>query len=270
MSLDPSACKTHGRCPPALALLRRSRLSTPITMSPANPEADPSAGSGKLAQLRAELRQLPRGTVAAIAAAHVLLLVCIAWGAMHYVMVLVLLAVELLVFNLATAMFYPQRGLGRHIADLLKMVAGLAFVLFFLVITYGIVAEGDNGQALMAGLTALRGIGDTAVAWTAFYIVVRMLVSLWQARTAPEPRIAWAQNVLAENAVTFIAMFLMVFATFFVGVPIMIALKLVGFDANASVLLAGLMVTLRFALTLVVATMPAEEMAGIAADPYLD
>ncbi len=82
----------------------------------------------------------------------------------------VLLAVELLVFNLATAVFYPQRGLGRHIADLLKMVAGLAFVLFFLVITYGIVAEGDNGNALMAGLTALRSIGDTAVVWTALYI----------------------------------------------------------------------------------------------------
>ncbi len=239
-------------------------------MKPANPGAEPSAASGKLTQLWAELRRLPRRTVAAVAASHMLLLLCIGWGGLHYVMVLVLLAVELLVFNLATAMFYPQRGLGRHIADLLKMVAGLAFVLFFLVITYGIVAEGDNGNALMAGLTALRGIGDTAVAWTAFYIVVRMLVSLWQARTAPEPRIAWAHNVLTENGVTFIAMFLMVFATFFVGVPLMIALKLIGFDASASVLLAGLMVTLRFALTLVVATMPAEEMAAIAADPYVD
>ncbi|MEO6365809.1 MAG: hypothetical protein ABIO38_07175 [Luteimonas sp.] len=239
-------------------------------MSPAKAVADPTGGSGKMTELRAQLRLLPRRTVVAVAAAHLLLLACIAWGGLHYVMVQLLLAVELLVFNLATALFYPKRGLGRHITDLLKMVAGLAFVLFFLVVTYGIVAEGDNGYALMAGLTALRGIGESAVAWTAFYIVVRMLVSLWQARTAPEPRIAWAQSVLAENAVTFIAMFLMVFATFFVGVPIMIALKFVGFDPSASVLLAGLMVALRFALTLVVATLPPHEMAAIAADPYLD
>ena len=103
-----------------------------------------------------------------------------------------------------------------------------------------------------------------------FYIAARLGLALWQAHAAPDPRRVWAQNVLSENAATFIAMFFMVFVAIFIGAPLMIGMTLIGLDVSAGALLAALMVAVRFCLALVVATMPAKEMQAIAADPYLD
>jgi len=224
----------------------------------------------KLAELLAELRALPSRTIANVAAGHVVLLAGTLWSDLHYVALQVLLAVELLVFNLATTMFYPQRGLRKHAWDLLKMTGGLAFVLFFLIVTYGVVAEGDSGNALMAGISGLGQITGVAATWTFFYIAVRLGLALWQAHAAPDPRRVWTQNVLSENAATFIAMFFMVFVAIFIGAPLMIGMTLIGLDVSAGALLAALMVAVRFCLALVVATMPAQEMQAIAAEPYLD
>lgn len=75
--------------------------------------------------------------------------------------------------------------------------------------------------------------------------------------------------MLMEGGTTFVAMFLMVFVAIFVGAPIAAGLKVIGIDADVGAVLACLMVTLRFVLALVVATMPAHERDAIAANPYV-
>ncbi len=217
-----------------------------------------------------EVRKLPPRKVASVAATHAVLLAGILWGGLPYVALQVLLAVELVVLNLATMTFYRERGLRKHVLDTLKMIGGLGFVLFFIVVTYGVAAEGDSGYALAAGVQGLTRLRGAAGGWALLYVVIHVAVSLMQAFATPDPRRAWAQSMLMEGGTTFVALFLMVFVAMFVGAPIVAGLAIIGVDADASVVLGSLMIALRFALALVVATMPASEMDAIAADPYID
>ncbi len=224
----------------------------------------------KIAQLLAEIRALPPRTVAAVAAGHVVLLAGILWGGLHYVLLQVLLAAELVVLNVATMTFYRERGLRKHVWDTLKMIGGLAFVLIFVVVTYGVAAEGDSGNALAAGIRGLAGFRGAAAWWALFYVAIHIAIALWLALAAPDPRRAWAQSMLMEGGTTFVAMFLMVFVAIFVGAPLVAGLRIIGLAVDAGTVLATLMVALRFVLALVVATMPPHERDAIAADPYVD
>ncbi|HET9485163.1 MAG TPA: hypothetical protein VFO79_14475 [Xanthomonadales bacterium] len=215
-----------------------------------------------------ELRRLPPRTILATAAMHVPLLAALWTGALGYLTLQVLLAAELVVLNLATIPFYRERGAGRHLRDTLMLAGGLLFVLCFLLVTYGVALEGDSGNALMAALGALARPGAAAYGWGLLYVVVHVVIALQHARAAPDPRRAWAQGMLAEGGVTFIAMFFMVFAAIFAGRPIVAGLELAGVAADVDAVLGTLMVVLRFGLSLVAATITPREMDAIAANPY--
>lgn len=216
-----------------------------------------------------EIRRLSPRQIGAVALGHLALLGATLWGGLPYVVLQLLLAVELLLLSIASIPLYPERGWLKHALDTLKLAAGLTFVLFFVLVTYGVAVEGDSGDAGLAAWQALlRGTARSELLWALFYVVVHIVVALALALSSERPRVTWAKNQLAEGAATFVALFLMVFVAAFIGAPLVAGLATLGIAVDVDVLLATLMVVLRFLLALVVATFSDSEMEAMAANPY--
>jgi hypothetical protein len=217
------------------------------------------------------MRQIPPQAGVQIVFAHVLLLAGAIWGGVPYVVLQALLAGELLLINIATIPLYPQRSAGRHLGDVVKMAALLAFILFFVVISYGVVTSATReGEPLRLALHAFEGLGPADFGWALAYLLARLTASMWQAKQSRDPRGTWARQNLLFGGSTFVAMLLMVFGAFFVGNPLIAGLARVGIVVDADVLLSSLMVLARFFTALVAATMSASEIDTIARDPYPD
>lgn len=221
-------------------------------------------------QAIAAIRALPRAIVLQHLATHVLLLLGCLRGGMPYVMLQALLALELLLIGAASIPLYPERGLRKHVLDLIKMSAGLAFALFFLCVSYSVVASRGNSGASLLVQGVLAAAGHGAFAWALAYLLLNLCVSYRLARRNPDPRAWWSRETLSIGGATFVAMFLMVFVGFFIGLPLAGALDWLGIAADPDALLSTLMVALRFLLVLVVSTMSSEEMATVARNPYVD
>lgn len=135
-----------------------------------------------------ELRRLPPRTILATAAMQVPLLAALWNGALGYLTLQVLLATELVVLNLATIPFYRERGAGRHLRDTLLIAGGLLFVLFFLLVTYG-VALGLEAVGVAANVDAVLGT---------LMVVLRFGLSLVAATITPREMDAIAANPYAR------------------------------------------------------------------------
>ncbi|MEO7323996.1 MAG: hypothetical protein ABIW82_04130 [Dokdonella sp.] len=216
------------------------------------------------------LRLVSPRAAAQLALSYIVLLVGCLLGRFPYVVLQALLAAELVLLTLATIPFYPERGILTHLFDLLKLTGCLAFVLFFLVISYGVASEGDNGNALAAGVRGLRDTPPSAMGWALAYFAVQLAVSLWQAWHSQNPRAAWARSNLGQGGATFVSMFLMVFVGFFFARPIVMGFSMLGIAVDANIVLATLMVIVRYFMALVLSTMSASEVDQIAANPYVD
>ena len=221
-------------------------------------------------KLLESLRAVSPRAALSVGIAHAFMLIGCLWGGLPYVFLQALLVAELILVSLATIPLYPERSLWKHILDIVKLSAGLVFVLFFVVVTYGIVSEGDSGNALAAGLGQFQQVDLSDVLWAAGYLVVHVGISVAQALGSADPRGTWAKNNLAEGGATFVSMFLIVFVAFFVAVPIVTGGEMVGVAVDADALLAGLMVVVRFFMVLVVTTISAAEMDAMASNPYVD
>src|SRR5688572_26474648 len=222
-------------------------------------------------KLLALVRSLPPRTVAMVVVSHLMLLAGILWGGMPYLPLQLLLAVELLAINLASIPLYAARGARKHAADVLKMIAGLLFILFFVIVTYGVAKAEGRGEddPLPAALASLREIDAATLGWALTYIVVHVGISLWQAFASSEPRLTWARSTLSEGATTLVAMLLMIFVAAFVAVPLSMLLARLGLAVDVDLLLACLMVAVRCVIALVTATISEREMTAMAANPYL-
>jgi hypothetical protein len=224
-----------------------------------------------MSKLTDALRQVPPQAAMQIGFAHALLLAGAILGGVPYVVLQALLAGELLLINIATIPLYPQRSVGRHLGDVVKMAAVLAFILFFVVISYGVVSSATReGEPLRLALDAFSGLGPADFGWALAYLLARLSASMWQAKQSHDPRGTWARQNLLFGGSTFVAMLLMVFGAFFVGNPLIAGLARVGIVVDADVLLSSLMVLARFFTALVAATMSASEIDAIARDPYPD
>jgi hypothetical protein len=223
-------------------------------------------------KLLAVLRSLPPRTVAVVVVSHLMLLAGILWGGMPYLPLQVLLAVELLAINLASIALYPARGLRKHVVDVLKTLAGLLFILFFVIVTFGIAKTEGGGEdrPLPAALADLADVDAATLGWAFAYVVVHIGISLWQAFASSEPRLAWARSTLSEGGTTLVAMLLMIFVTAFVAVPLLTLLARLGLALDVDQLLACLMVAVRCLMALVMASFSEREMRTMAANPYLN
>ncbi|MGN6520689.1 MAG: hypothetical protein ACTHK2_14815 [Dokdonella sp.] len=217
-----------------------------------------------------DLRRIPPGVALQILLAHGMLLFASLHGGLPYVVLQGLIALELVLLNVATVPFYPERGLLRHVADLVKMSALLAFLLLFVCISYAIVAGGEHADPIATTMARWHDLRRAGVAWAAGYIVVSLVLSLLAAISSPDPRLTWMNNNLAAGGSTFVAMLFMAFVGFFGARPMAAALEYLGAPSDPDVLMISLMVGLRFFTALVAATISRTEVEAMARNPYVD
>lgn len=243
----------------------------PVEQSTFGQGAGSGSGERDMAnKLIQSLREVSPRTALHAAISHLFLLGACLWGGLPYVFLQALLAIELLIVSLATIPLYPERGVALHLWDMIKLTAGLAFVLFFILVGYGVARDGGNGNALATGFAGFHTIGMTDIAWASAYLVLHVSMSMHAAMRSDDPRTSWAKNRLADGGATFVALFFMVFVTFFVGRPIVAGLEMFNLHINVDALLSTLMVIVRYVLALIVSLIPDSEMQTMARDPYPD
>lgn len=222
----------------------------------------------KFANMYDDIRRIPRRQIAQLAFSHAVLLAGCLWGGLPYVVLQALIAAEVILLSLATIALYPERGFAKHLWDLVKLCAGLTFVMFFIAASYAVAAHAEDSNPLLVVLRELRDLDVGAVVSILAYAAVQLLISLWRAWHSSDPRTTWTRDNIGSGAVSFLAMFFMVFVAFFVAQPILIGFARIGVMIDANTLLASLMVVVRFLLALVVATFSESEFKEIANNPY--
>lgn len=224
----------------------------------------------KKTKILSEILALPRETLSRVALSHVVLLGVTLLGGLPYLIMQAVLAVELLLLSLATIPLYPERGVGKHVFAIVKLIFTLIFVYFFVMVTYGVASGGGEGDALSIASQSLADAGIKDLLLSLLYVALSLTISLRQAMRDSNPRKAWAIARLIHGAVTTLAMIFMTFVSVFLGAPIGIALNNFGFPVDVNVILITLMVITRLFFALVAATIPENEMSTLAASPYMD
>ena len=199
---------------------------------------------------------------------HLTLLVGCLWGGLPYVVLQALLSAELILLCLASIALYPERGVAKHVWDMVKLCGMLAFVMLFVLITYGAVAEPDNPQPLSVAAQVFRAIDAGTVYWAFTYAGAHIALALWSAWQSSEPRLIWARENLGTGAVNWLAMVVMIMVAIFIAKPVLNVFASIGIAIDADVLLASLMVLVRFLLSLVLATLSETDLKDVANQPY--
>lgn len=199
------------------------------------------------------------------------LLAAMAWFAgFGYLGVILILCAELLIVNLLSTVVFRERGVWRHLGDLLKFAALMVFLLFFVVVTYGVALEGDSGDAGKVGLAALMGVDRDLIYWGLAFSAAHLTALLLYARSRPQPRKEWAKLALMQSATTFVAMFCLIFVVAFLGPFAVGGARLVSPEVSGDAVLVLLAVLVRFGFALLVSRMPDKDLDQIAAKPYVD
>ena len=224
-----------------------------------------------MSQLLASLRQLSARRVGGLALSNGAMLAWALLSGWPYLVLQLLLGLEVLLMSLATIPLYPERGLLRHAADLLKLAAGLAFVGLFVLVSYGVAADGDgHAVALETALASVSTLGRREIAAAVAYLAASMGWSLWQAWHSSDPRLTWSKTRLGTGAAAFLSLFCIVFVAIFAVAPLRHALILAGLDCSADRLLILAMALLRFLFGLLLATFSEEEWINMARHPYVE
>jgi hypothetical protein len=219
----------------------------------------PAGGKPKLAPLNpgAALQEI---------ASHAVLLAMAWFGGLGYLgTILVLVAEPLIVIGLSIFL-YPQRGLRRHLWDLIKSCALMGFLLVFIVATYA-AAHDNSGGTDPRSLIQLEW---SLLGWALGYSGLHLLGMLVHARTQPNPRKVWARLALTQGAVTFIALFLTIFAVAFIGTWLAPMVKQRWPQVQVGDVLVLLAVLVRLGFALLMSRMPEDELDKIASNPYVD
>ena len=226
--------------------------------------------AAKLKKLRAEIRAIPRRQMVQLTISHLALLAACLWGGFPYIVLQTLLAAELILISLASIGLYPERGFAKHFWDMVKLCSMLAFVMVFVVISYGVVEEPDNPQPLSAAVHVYRDMDAATAVWALAYAGIQISIALWRVRHSSEPRLTWARENLGMGAVNFLAMIVMIVVAPVLAQPVLRGFASIGIVIDLDILLASLMVVVRFLFALVLATFSESEFKDIASNPYAE
>lgn len=227
-------------------------------------------GMNPAGKRNAELAPWNPAAVLQEAVAHALLVAMAWYVGFGYLGVILVFVAELLLVSLLSTLMFPERGLWRHLRDLLKMTALLLFLLAFVFVTYGVAVEGDSGEAGMAGVRALSGVDRVQMLWGLGFSAAHLSAMLLYARSRPQPRKEWARLALMQNAATFVALFCLIFVVAFLGPFIVGAVRLVAPEVAGDSVLVLLAALVRFGFALLVSRMPDKDLDEVAAKPYVD
>jgi hypothetical protein len=196
----------------------------------------------------------------------------VAWiSGLGYIGMMLILACELVLVNLLSTAMFPERGLLKHIFDLVKFIPVMAFLLLFVVLTYGVANEGElTGDAAESPFGLLQ-FDASLLQWTLGFSFVHLGTMFLYARTRPDPRLEWARMALMQSAVTFLAIFFSIFVVAFAGPFAIAALRHVA-DAQTipgDQVLCALAVAVRLGFALLMSRMPDKDIQGVARNPYV-
>ena len=206
--------------------------------------------------------------VAQEVASHALLVGFALYFGIGYLGLMLIFMCEIVIGNLVTAALYPERGVAKHLWDLVKITGLMAFLMVFVVATYLAVTNrgGESATDVWQRLDFDADAVKAAIAFAALHLSVLYVL----ARRQPEPRYAWTKTVLMQNAATFIGLFFMIFVAAFVGIAAAGVAELLGFANPADTALIVCVALLRLALCLLLTRMPEREAREIAGQPYVD
>ena len=198
---------------------------------------------------------------------HVMLVAFALYFGVGYLGLMLIFMAEIVIGNLISASLYPERGTGRHLLDLVKILGVMAFLLVFVIATY--MAATDDGREgnPLARLHVEVDAVKSAVAFAAVHMSVLYLL----ARNSADPKLAWTRSVLMQNAATFIGLFFMIFVAAFAGPLVGGAAEMLGYTRSpVDAALIVCMAALRLSLALLLSRMPEREVRDISRTPYVD
>ena len=175
-----------------------------------------------------------------------------------------------MLLSLATIALYPERGIGKHAFDMLKLTCAVSFIYFFVFVTYGAASDGDHGNAMVIAWQSLDDADLHDLFLSLLYVAVSLGFSLSRVLRLSDPRKAWVKSRLIDGTVTMLAMIFMSIVAVSLGSASISLLKNFGLSVDADSVLIILMVITRFVFSLIAATIPEDETDAIAANPYVD
>lgn len=238
----------------------------PESVTRAQGASEPAPG---LARVLEVWRVVPTAQRVNLIISHIVLFAGFAWSKATYLEFQLLIAAELVLTNLATIPLYPGRGWRGHAGDVAKLIPGMAVLMGFVLIAYGVVAGEANEPAVEPVLRAWSQIDS--VPFTAFigWIIFHHAAALWRAQRSPNPRLCWVKERLLDGGATFVALLVMIFASFFVALPLAWLARFFSAQPPVDLTLIAMMVIFRLLGSLLLAAMPDDELTKMAADPYL-
>ena len=202
--------------------------------------------------------------------AHGLLLAMAWYGGFGYLGLMLILSAELLLICVLSIFILPERGLVRHVGDMIKVSAITAFLLFFVFVTYGVASVGDQGEPMQASMEALEAMDRSVFVYALAYTTLHLVAMAIYARTRPQPRKEWVKLATMQGATTFIALLGLIFLAFILAAGVLEMVSWVSPEIKVDHVLALFAVLLRFAIALLVSRMPEKDLEEIAAKPYVD
>lgn len=215
---------------------------------------------------------LTRATLWRESVSHVILL-AVGWSSgLGYLGMVMLLGAELLLMTLLSIAVYPERGVRRHLVSLLWFIGTLAFLGLFVVVTYGAAMDSVSGFDAGESPFSVVRIDPDLLPWLLGYTAAHLGVMLLYARTRPNPRMVWSEEVLLQGSATLATVFVMILVALFVATPLLIAIQWFTPVPEwvAENLLIGLLAAARFGMALVMNKLPQSARAEIAANPYVE
>lgn len=222
--------------------------------------APPPAGD------KAKFAPFNRGKTLQEVVSHAVLL-AIAWfGGLGYLGTILVLVSEPLIVIALSIFLYPQRGLRRHLWDMVKSSALMAFLLVFVVATYAAAHGARDG----VGFDQLVRLEWSMLAWALGYSALHLTGMLVYARTQPNPRKVWAGLALTQGAVTFVALFCTIFVVALIGSWLAPMVHIYWPAVQVGDVLVLLAVLVRLGFAVLMSHIPEDELDQIADNPYVD
>jgi hypothetical protein len=218
----------------------------------------PAGGKRKLAPFN------PAGTLREIVS-HAVLLGMAWFGGLGYLGTLLVLAAETLIIIGLSIFLYPERGLRRHLWDLVKAGAVLAFLFVFVLATF----VGAQPNSAGAGLERL-GLHWSLIGWALAYTAVHLVAMVVYASRQARPRKAWAGLALTQGGITFVALFCTIFVVTFIGSWLEPLVRTYWPAVQSGDVLVTLAVLVRLGFAVLMSHIPEDELDEIADNPYVD
>lgn len=201
---------------------------------------------------------------------HVVLLLVIWFSGLGYLGLALLMSAELVLICSLSIFIFPERGIGRHVWDILKLSGVTVFLLLFVFVSGGEVLRTGGEEAFQAAMDAVLGLQPGALKWALLASAVHLIGLAFQARLSPRPRMAWVQSAIMNGGITVIWLFVLIWLGLLLGALSVGLTRVLAPAASPDAGLVLVAVAVRFALALLVSRMSAKDMEEIAGNPYVD